>query len=240
MTEKIILQKLVQLYASIGGLFVATPDDLQARCKSTKALIFDWDGVFHAGEKGSGGESTFNEIDSMGVNLLRFALYLLHGEIPKSYIVTGEMNPTARAYAIREHFDGVYVGIKKKPIAVTHICEQTALETHQTAFFFDDILDLEVAKTVGTRWMIGKNAYPLFTEYVKQNQLADYITGNSPGSHGLREATELFTGLLGQFENTLEKRIAFEGEYETYWNLRNSLETHFFTINNGEVVSFAF
>ncbi len=238
MIEKIAIQKMVQRYAPTRGEFVSAPDYLAQKCNETKALIFDWDGVFHSGEKGSGGESTFNEIDSMGVNLLRFALYLMHGEIPKSYIVTGELNPTARAYALREHFDGVYVGIKKKPIAVSHICELNSLETHQTAFFFDDILDLEVAKTAGTRWMIGKNAYPLLTEYVKHNHLADYITGNSPSSHGLREATELFTGLLGQFENTLEKRIAFDGDYSTYWDVRNNLETKFFTIKDGEVIPF--
>jgi len=238
MSEKIPIQKLVQRYAATEGEFISNPEDLAKRCFETKALVFDWDGVFHAGEKSSSGESSFNEIDSMGVNLLRFALYLINGKIPNCYIITGELNPTARVYALREHFDGVYVGVKKKPIAFSHMCEANKLSTKQASFFFDDILDLEVAKTAGTRWMIGKNAYPLLRDYVKQNNLADYITGNSPNSHGLREATELFTGLLGQFENTLEKRVSFDEDYSNYWAIRNAIPTLFFTVSDGEVVPF--
>jgi 3-deoxy-D-manno-octulosonate 8-phosphate phosphatase (KDO 8-P phosphatase) len=235
MLNKISIQKMVQLYASQGGVFVSTPEELTEKCTQTKALVFDWDGVFHDGTKNSTGESSFNEIDSMGINLLRFALFLESGEIPPSYIVTGELNPTARKYALREHFDGVYVGVKKKPQAIDHILQKEGVSVDQVAFFFDDILDLEVAKPVGTRWMIGKSSYPLLTDYVNNHELADYITGNSPGSHGLREATELFTGLLGKFETTLEKRIAFDEDYNSYWNLRNTKKTKFFTVSEGNI-----
>jgi 3-deoxy-D-manno-octulosonate 8-phosphate phosphatase (KDO 8-P phosphatase) len=64
------------------------------------------------------------------------------------------------------------------------------------------------------------------------------VTGNDPNTHGLREATELFTGLLGKFEATLEKRIAFDSDYTSYWDMRNQLSTSFFTVKEGEVVPF--
>ena len=61
-----------EAFKKIGGEFVISPEDLAHKLKNIKVLIFDWDGVFHAGHKNENRSSTFSEADSMGINMLRF------------------------------------------------------------------------------------------------------------------------------------------------------------------------
>ncbi|HUL80560.1 MAG TPA: phosphatase, partial [Gammaproteobacteria bacterium] len=91
-------------FAKLGGAFLTPPSVLRARMKSIRGIVSDWDGVFNAGSKGEGATSTFGEPDSMGINLLRYALYREHNRLPVAALITGEDNPSARAFAQREHF----------------------------------------------------------------------------------------------------------------------------------------
>ena len=45
--------------------------NLSTSFRNIKAIILDWDGVFHSGYKSLKGESQFSEADSMGMNMLR-------------------------------------------------------------------------------------------------------------------------------------------------------------------------
>ena len=60
----------------MGAEFVISAEEIAQKFSQIKAFVFDWDGVFNTGEKNGGGSSSFNEIDSMGTNLLRFSYYL--------------------------------------------------------------------------------------------------------------------------------------------------------------------
>ncbi len=62
-------------FSKLGGVFLTPIDVLKRRLKTIRGLVCDWDGVFNSGAKGEGIPSTFTEPDSMGTNLLRFALW---------------------------------------------------------------------------------------------------------------------------------------------------------------------
>ena len=62
-------------FAKLGGVFMTPTSVLRERLRGIRGLVSDWDGVFNAGSKGDGTSSTFGEPDSMGMNLLRYALW---------------------------------------------------------------------------------------------------------------------------------------------------------------------
>ena len=80
-------------FAVQGGVFVVTPEELTRKLKTIQALIFDWDGVFNDGSKGTGNASTFSEADSMGTNMLRYGLWMQNSRVPVSVVITGAKEP---------------------------------------------------------------------------------------------------------------------------------------------------
>lgn len=214
-------ENIQKLFENNGGVFCTSSAKLSEKLKGIKALLFDWDGVFHSGSKSENEISSFSEADSMGINMLRFAYYLKNQEIPYSAIVTGENNPTARFFAQREHFDAVFSGAKDKRVVLEKICSQNKLKPEEILFVFDDILDLSVAKQVGVRMMIHRKSGVLLNHYAQKNQLFDYKTATEGNRHGIREACELSLGLLGQFDKVIEERTDFSETYQTYISLRN-------------------
>lgn len=214
-------ENLQKLFESNGGTFRTPPAKLSEKLKGIKALLFDWDGVFHSGSKSESEISSFSEADSMGINMLRFAYYLRNQQIPYSAIVTGENNPTARFFAQREHFDAVFAGVKDKRIVLEKICAQNKLKPEEILFVFDDILDLSVAKQVGVRMMIHRKSGVLLNHYAQKHQLFDYKTATEGNRHAIREVCELSLGLLGQFDKVIEERMHFSETYQTYISLRD-------------------
>ena len=69
-------------FAKLGGVFMTPTSVLRERLRGIRGLVSDWDGVFNAGSKGDGTSSTFGEPDSMGMNLLRYALWRERGALP--------------------------------------------------------------------------------------------------------------------------------------------------------------
>lgn len=214
-------ENLQKLFESYGGVFRTSSAKLSEKLKGIKALLFDWDGVFHSGSKSEDQISSFSEADSMGINMLRFAYYLRNQQIPYSAIVTGENNPTAQFFAQREHFDAVFSGAKDKSLVLEKIVAQNKLKPEEILFVFDDILDLSVAKQVGVRMMIHRKAGVLLNNYAQKNQLFDYKTATEGNRHGIREVCELSLGLLDQFDKVIEERMNFTQTYQTYISLRN-------------------
>jgi 3-deoxy-D-manno-octulosonate 8-phosphate phosphatase (KDO 8-P phosphatase) len=52
-----------------NGLRTTAPEpELLRRLARTKAVLFDWDGVFNDGFKDAEGGSSFSEVGGMGVN----------------------------------------------------------------------------------------------------------------------------------------------------------------------------
>ncbi|WP_448520655.1 phosphatase [Rhodoflexus sp.] len=224
------------LFQAIGGEFLTDPAVLQNRISRLQAVFFDWDGVFNSGTKGKQTGSPFSEPDAAGTNYLRFGLWLLSGQMPKVFIITGENNPSAFQLAQREHFDGVCFGFADKTQALAWLQEQYSIRSEQTAFAFDDVLDLALAAQCGLRLMVRRNASPMLTEYVKKQKFADYITGSTGGEHAVREICELILGLGNIYEQVLAERIAYSADYQQFLALKKTLAPVFITCQSEQVV----
>jgi len=216
----------------MGAEFVTPADEIVQKFSAIKAFVFDWDGVFNSGEKSGGGSSTFNEIDSMGTNLLRFSYYLKHKQLPHTALISGEKNESALFFAQREHFSASYFKIANKKWALDHLCSIYNLKPHEICYFFDDVLDLSIAKEAGLRILISRKATTLFTNYAKQHKLVDYITANPSGNFAVREACEMLMGITNMFDDVITRRINYDEVYQQYIMARNLPPTHFYTYNN--------
>ncbi len=207
-----------------NGLRTTTPEkDLLRRLARTKAVLFDWDGVFNNGFKDAEGGSPFSEVGSMGVNLLRFALWLRNGSLPKAAIITGQHNPYSERFAQRERLHGVYMGFTNKPEAFDAFLKQHDLKADEVAFFFDDVLDLPVAARCGLRIMIGSPVTAWLVEQAIARGEVDMVTANSGGDNGLREATDAVIALLGNGTDVIDHRVEYSETYQRYLRERQAV-----------------
>jgi len=215
----------LKAFAALGTRFLRPADALQRQIGNVKALIFDWDGVFNDGWKDLEGGSPFSEVDSMGVNLLRFALWQREQIMLPCAVITGQRNPHAQRFAEREHLDGIYMGFSNKPEAFDAFLAKHQLDAKQVAFFFDDVLDLPVARQCGLRILLKRRSSPLLENHIVAGGDADIITGLSGGQHGLREACELIVALGGRPNETIEHRVRFSELYQNYLAQRAAIAT---------------
>lgn len=209
------------VFERLGGVFLTPPARIAALMPGIKAFVFDWDGVFNAGMKSIESGSPFFEQDSMGINMLRFHYWLRSRRMPGMYIVSGASNPSARAFAEREHFDGVLLNCRNKQAAFADIARQAGMEVSELAFVFDDIIDLAAAESCGLRFLVSRGASPLLTDFVTRRSLADYITAHPGGQYAVREICEMLLGLQGAYDETIALRMAHGELYQTYLAERN-------------------
>jgi 3-deoxy-D-manno-octulosonate 8-phosphate phosphatase (KDO 8-P phosphatase) len=198
------------------------------KVKALQGLVFDWDGVFNSGTKGGGSASGFSEADSMGTNMLRYGLWLQTRKLPACFLISGENNAAAAQFATREHFDGVYGGIRNKRDAVEHLCGRHGLVAGRIACVIDDINDLPLARACGLRFLVRRSASPLLTAYVTDGGLCDYVTGHRGGRHAVREISELMLGLLGIYRQVVESRTAVDASYLDYFARRQAVTPRFY------------
>jgi len=213
-------------FRKLGAVFLTPSGLIASRLRQVRGFLFDWDGVFNAGVKGAGQASTFSEPDSMGLNLLRFAYWRETGVMPACAIVSGEVNAAAREFATREHFQRVYLGVKDKRFALTRFCERFKLNAKQVAFVFDDVNDLGAAEACGVRVLVRRDASPLLQDFIALNSLCDYITANEVGRYPVREAAELFMGLVGVFDAAVASRMTVDEDYRKYFAQRQEIATN--------------
>jgi 3-deoxy-D-manno-octulosonate 8-phosphate phosphatase (KDO 8-P phosphatase) len=216
---------LEQEFVKLGGTFLTPVKLINSSLTNIKAFVFDWDGVFNDGRKSSNSDSTFSEIDSMGINLLRFDYWLRNNRFPLVFIITGMKNHTAEEFSKREHFDGIFHNTKNKKEALESLCNNYKIIAKEIAFVFDDVLDVEVAKMSGLSFFVGRKSNPLLMDYIKQNKICNYISGLSGENHAVREICELLIGMSGDYNRTLELRIQFKGKYEEFLSKRNTINT---------------
>lgn len=230
-------QQLMQedIFRSNGGEFTTASKVLRDKLHNIKAILFDWDGVFNSGVKGEI-PSTFNEVDSMGINMLRFGYYMVSGHIPYTAIVTGETNQTAFKWAKRESLNNVYFQVKHKADLLEQLKKEQNIEPDQILFVFDDILDLSLAKEVGARFLVNRKANPLFNAYCIKNNLCDYITYSSGNENAIREISEVVLDALGKFDETIEERILFDGIYSKFLKEKTIITTSYKKSENGDFV----
>ncbi|MFM2358818.1 MAG: hypothetical protein RLY16_811 [Bacteroidota bacterium] len=219
------------------GEFVTDIAVMRNKFRNIKAFVFDWDGVFNNGHKDVQGQSTFSEIDSMGINLLRFNTYLFRKQMPITAVFTGENNEVAYAFAKRENFNNVYFKVMHKELALKHFCQQHNLTINEVMYVYDDVLDFSVAKLVALRMMVGRKSNPLTIEFAKHQRLVDYITQHDGGHNAIREVTELCLLLSNSFHKVMELRMKFAEDYQQYIALRKTVNPTFFTLQNNQIVT---
>ncbi len=206
----------LKAFAALGTRFLRPPDVLQRNLGQIKALLFDWDGVFNDGWRDANGGSPFSEVGSMGVNLLRFALWQREKQRVPCGVITGQQNSLAERFTEREKFNDLFMGFTNKPAAFDEFLRRHSLDARQVAFFFDDILDLPIARRCGFRVMIKRRNSPLFENHVVAKGDADLLTHFSGGENGLREACELMLGLVGRADDVIEHRVRYSDVYQEY------------------------
>lgn len=234
----ILHTEVSDLFRSNGAKIVAEEYVFAENLKSIKALIFDWDGVFNEGWKGDNVLSPFSEVDSMGINMLRFALWLKSGFVPPVFIVTGLKNLSAQAIANREGFTALYLEVNNKSKAVEHIEANYGLTQKEMICFFDDILDIPMVKDCALRMFIHRKSNPLFERYVVENNLCDYVTGTESGKPAIREACEFLLGMGGMYDETISKRISFSDEFKQFMNERKEIKPSLFRFNGTDIETY--
>jgi 3-deoxy-D-manno-octulosonate 8-phosphate phosphatase (KDO 8-P phosphatase) len=218
------------------GEFISSPTTLKQKLKQIKAFVFDWDGVFNDGRKNFEGHSGFSETDSMGVNMMRFSHFLMNRQLPITAIITGENNQLAFSFAKRENLHYVYYKSGDKEKALMHLCEKHKISPADVLFVFDDVLDFSVAKLAGVRFMIGRTANPLLSEFAAEKRLVDYITLHNGSQNGVREVSEIIMSMANNFEVAIELRMKYADAYKDYLTLRNKTETQFFTAKDNGII----
>jgi 3-deoxy-D-manno-octulosonate 8-phosphate phosphatase (KDO 8-P phosphatase) len=213
-------------FSKLGGVFLTPIGVVKKRLQTVRGIVCDWDGVFNTGAKGDGSASTFSEPDSMGTNLLRYALWRAHGgELPVAALITGADNPSARAFALREHFHAIYHGARNKTAAIEALCGAHNLSSEQFVCVFDDVNDLGMSFGCGIRVLVRRDASPLLHDYVTRQNLCDYITAHTAERNAVREVCELLLGLLGSFDAVVASRVAWDDDYARYFAARQAVAT---------------
>jgi 3-deoxy-D-manno-octulosonate 8-phosphate phosphatase (KDO 8-P phosphatase) len=207
-----------------GTTLVHAPEALRERLRIVRAVLFDWDGVFNDGWKDLEGGSPFSEVGSMGVNMLRFGLWMQNGQhLPHSAIITGQHNPHAERFAQREKLHGLYMGFIDKREAFDAFLVQHGLKDNEVAFFFDDAIDLAVADRCGVRILMRGQAGDLFAKHAIARGCVDVVTSLSGGQNGLREATDALLTIMGRFDDAIDHRAAYSATYQQYLKERQAV-----------------
>lgn len=223
------------LFSEKGGIFKSSFGDIQNKLSNIKALLLDWDGVFNNGIKNGADGSLFSEVDSMGINMLRFSYYLKHGVVLPVFILTGENNKPALWLSEREHYNGVYLKMPDKISALRNISDNFNIFHTDIAFVFDDVLDLGVAEKVSLRFFVTRDSNPLLTDLIDTQKLADYYTYSNGNNHAVREVCELCIGLTGNYTETINQRKDYSSSYQSYLSSRNEIITRRYSGKNGAI-----
>jgi len=230
------VHRIEKIFTDIGGTFAVSAEMFLGKLNRIKAFIFDWDGVFNGGEKNENGSSNFSEVDSMGINMLRYSSWLIHHKLPLTAVISGERNQAAFHFCSREHFHGCYSKVMHKMEALYHFCKQHGITHEEVAYVFDDVLDISMARMCGLRILVNRKSNPLFTAYIQTHNLADYITGAESGNFAVRETCELMIGIYGKYDDAISGRSSNAESYRNYLEKKKQVSTGFFSGATGKIV----
>ena len=230
------MQANLSLEDYFNGEFVTSHLTLKQKLRQVKAFIFDWDGVFNNGRKNIEGHSSFSEIDSMGINMMRFCHTIQNKQLPVTAIITGEDNKLAFSFAKRENFNAVYYKMANKEKALLHLCEQYKLSPADIMFVYDDVLDLSSARLAGVKFMIGRSCNPLLIKFAKEHRLVDYVTKHDGSNNAIREISEMVMTFSNNYNLTIEHRMKYSEVYQSYIKQRNLVTPQLFTLKDNEII----
>jgi 3-deoxy-D-manno-octulosonate 8-phosphate phosphatase (KDO 8-P phosphatase) len=169
-------------------------NEVLARAKKIKVVIFDVDGVMTDGGLTIGDDGqeykTFNTQDGLGMKLLRQSgveMAIITGRT--SNVVTKRAESTGVA-----HF---YQGVDDKLQAFEDLLIKMGVAADQTAFVGDDVVDMPPMLRCGLAVTV-----PAAPDVVKQR--VHYVTRKEGGRGAVREICEL----IMQAQGTLEAQMA--------------------------------
>jgi 3-deoxy-D-manno-octulosonate 8-phosphate phosphatase (KDO 8-P phosphatase) len=173
---------------------VAVSDEVKARAKKIKVVVFDVDGVMTNGGLTIGDDGqeykTFNTQDGLGMKLLKKSgvqMAIITGRTSK--VVTKRAETTGVA-----HF---YQGVEDKLVAFNDLIKQLNVTPEETAFMGDDVVDMPPMLRCGLSISV-----PAAPDAVKER--AHYVTTRHGGSGAVREVCELIMQAQGTFDAQME------------------------------------
>ena len=218
------MKEIKDIYTNLGGKFVTSITEIEEKLKNIKAFLFDWDGVFNNGLKEKESSSGFHEQDVQGLSLLRFGLWLKNNhQFAQFGIISKSDNETALYLSQLEHFNHLFIKYKHKANAIKLFCEKTGIQPSEIAYFYDDVYDFSAVRLCGLKVLVRRTASPLLENYAIQHGYCDYVTGHEGGAYALREVSELFLALSGQFDSVVYNRMMFNKDYQDYISQRNMI-----------------
>jgi 3-deoxy-D-manno-octulosonate 8-phosphate phosphatase (KDO 8-P phosphatase) len=164
-------------------------DSVLTLAAEIKLLLFDVDGVLTDGRLilGDDGQEykAFNSRDGHGIKMLQRSGVTVG-------IITGRTSRVVEHRAQNLGIQHVYQGCVEKLPVYQELIERLGLESEQTAFAGDDVVDLPIMLQVGLAVAVD-NAHPL----VKQH--AHWTTPSAGGAGAARELCELIMHAQGTY-----------------------------------------
>ena len=172
-------------------------DDIWARIKPIKLVIFDVDGVLTDGrimidDKGEE-HKAFHARDGHGMKLLQYTGV-------KIAVITGRTSKAVEHRMLSLGITHIYQGQQVKLPAFKALLKQCSLTAHQCAYVGDDWVDLAIMKRVGLAIAV-KDADPM----VKQH--AHWVTSAKGGRGAAREVCELIMKGQGSLHDQFERHL---------------------------------
>jgi 3-deoxy-D-manno-octulosonate 8-phosphate phosphatase (KDO 8-P phosphatase) len=180
--------------------FDSFPDNVLARARNTRLVIFDIDGVLTDGSlfyDNQGQEyKAFNSKDGHGIRML------MESGLEMA-LITGRQSELVlhRAANLKIPRDRIWQGYRDKRPAFDDLLTKTGLQPENIAYVGDDVVDLPVMAQVGFAIAVNDAHY-----YVKQH--AHWVTATPGGRGAAREVCELLLHAHGKLQAKLESYLA--------------------------------
>ena len=179
-------------------------EDVEARARNIKVLIFDVDGVLTDGQiivvpDGPGPEAKgievkgFSAHDGLGISLARL------GGI-RTGLITKRQSQTVAIRARDLKLEFVYQGQHHKLHAFYDVLTRTGLTPDEIAYVGDDIIDLPVLRVCGLA-IASANARP------QVKAAAHYVTEHPGGQGAGRDAIDFILTAQGSLDRVIEEYL---------------------------------
>ena len=174
--------------------------DIIARAKAVRLVVFDVDGVLTDGalfiDTEGREHKVFHSRDGHGMKMLRDCGVELA-------IITGRSSPAVTHRMASLGIEHVFQGQQDKLPAFRQLLVTLGLEAEQAAYVGDDVVDLPIMRRVGFAVAVA-DAHPL----VKRH--AHWQTANPGGRGAARDVCELIMEAQGRLDAVLERYLAVD------------------------------
>lgn len=165
-------------------------DDVLARAKKIKLMIFDIDGVMTDGGLTIGDDGqeykTFHSLDGFGLKMLKKSGV-------EMAIITGRTSTVVSIRAENIGIKHLYQGVENKLEAYNDLINKLGVSPEETAFMGDDIVDVPPMLRCGLAVSV-----PAAFDLVKER--AHYVTTREAGKGAVREVCELIMQAQDTFD----------------------------------------